>query len=192
VLETCSPVGTKTVTEWILCNAILCQSNVNLTRYATRPFNIKSRRSIILCSNYTAQYCWPSMVRLPLSSQPQLAGLSPGSKNPAHTTFLTTRHIILPFTRDSPGFPTKKNQYVILTLMCPPGSLSCWRVQSIKPHSYAFLQPPVHIQIFFKASCSPTPMIYYCTHLKIQFFLDVKPRRLVKSPTLRWSLVPQS
>jgi len=49
------------------------------------------------------------MVPLPVSSQPQLAGLSPGSKNPAHTTFLTTRHIILPSTRESPGFPTKKS-----------------------------------------------------------------------------------
>ena len=102
VLETCSLVGTKTVTEWILRNAahrlfntlhnILCQSNVNLTQHAIQPFNIKSRRSIILCSNYTAQWSWQSMLPLPVFSQPQLAGLSPGSKNPAHTTFLITRH----------------------------------------------------------------------------------------------------
>jgi hypothetical protein len=42
------------------------------------------------------------------------------------------------------------------------------------PHSYTLLQPPVRIQTFFKASCSPTLMIYYCTHLKINFFLAVK------------------
>jgi hypothetical protein len=153
-------------------------------------FNMKSM-SIILCNNYTAQYCWPSVVPLPVSSQPQLAGFSPASNNPAHTTFLTTRHINLPSTRESPGFPTK-NQYVILTLTCPPGSLSCWKVQTMKPHSCTFLQPPVQFQTLFKASCSRTPIIYYCTHLKIQFFLGVKPRRLVKSPTLRRSLVRQS
>jgi len=72
VLETCSLVGTKTVTEWILRNVvhqlfntlhnILCKSKVNLTQYSIQPFNIKSRRSIILCNNYTAHYCWPSMV----------------------------------------------------------------------------------------------------------------------------------
>ena len=153
-------------------------------------FNIKSRRSIILCNNYNAQYFWPSMVPLPVSSQPQLAGLSLGSKNPVHAIFLTTRNI-LPSTRESPGFPTK-NQYVILTLMCPPGSLSYCKVQTMKPHSYAFLQPPVQILTFLRASSSLTPMIYYCTHLKMQFFLDVKPRRLVKSSTLRRSLEPQS
>jgi hypothetical protein len=62
VLETCLLLGRQAVTEWILRNTvhrlfnvlhnISCQSNfIWLTQAIVQPFNIKSGRSVVLCSN---------------------------------------------------------------------------------------------------------------------------------------------